>query len=147
MPYLDCIDTIEIKAPASLVYRIVSNYPGWKDWLPIYNCTLLNKDKVEEGVQILHEYGYKPLIISRFVRVINKMVDGKELQESYIGGNLRGEGRWKFIEKNGVTTTSYHCKVRSHSIFTHISFLLLGNAAHSNVYKSLLIQLKQYCES
>lgn len=146
MPYIDCVDEIEINAPASLVYAVVSNYPQWHTWLPVYRCTLLNGDKVEEGTRVLHEYGYKPFILSRFVRVINKMVDGSELQESYIEGNLRGKGRWSFAERDGVTTASYHCQVHSHSLVTHVSFLLMGRAAHSNVFKTLLIKLKDCCE-
>ncbi|WP_101759104.1 SRPBCC family protein [Oceanicoccus sp. KOV_DT_Chl] len=147
MPFIDCVDEITIEAPASMVYQVVANYPQWKKWIPVYQCSLINQDSVVVGAQLRHQYGYKPIILSDFVRQIDAMIPGESIEESYIEGDLIGKGIWRFLEKNNKTTVSFHCAVQSNKVFSHLSFLLMGKMAHRNVYKPLLKKLKEHCES
>lgn len=147
MPSIDVIDTIEIDAEPSLVFEVVADYAGISTWLPIYRCELLDAQVLEVGTTVRHRYGYPPFIISDFTRRVDSIDPGRGLQESYIDGNLRGTGTWRFEAKGNLTRASYHCKVNSHSLGTHISFMLFGNQAHSGVYKPLLSALKQHCEN
>lgn len=147
MPSIDCVDEIEIAAPAEQVFRTVLNYPEWQNWIPIYKCSLLNGDKIDAGSKIHHQYGYNPLILSNFIRSIESITPNKRIEEAYIDGDLLGKGIWQFTENNGATTASFHCMVTSNKVFPHISFFLMGKSAHRNVYKPLLKKLKAHCES
>jgi ribosome-associated toxin RatA of RatAB toxin-antitoxin module len=147
MPSIDCIDEITINAPASVVFDVVSNYSHWKQWIPIYNCSLLNSQQVEVGAKIHHQYGYKPFILSDFIRKIDAIEANELIEESYIEGDLLGKGCWRFIDNNNKTVVSYHCVVTSNTPLAHLSFLLLGKMAHRSVYKPLLKKLKKHCES
>lgn len=146
MPYIDCLDEIEINAPASAVFDVVSNYPEWEKWIPIYKCHLLNSDTIGVGTQVHHQYGYKPIILSDFIRRIDAIDENHSIEESYISGDLLGKGIWQFKEVSNKTLASYHCMVKSNKPFAHISFLLMGKMAHRNVYKPLLEKLKAHCE-
>ena len=147
MPYIDCSDEIEIDAPASVVFGVVLNYPNWKQWIPVYNCTPIDSQSIEVGAKVHHQYGYRPLILSDFIRSIDAITPSQSIEESYIEGDLIGKGVWRFKEKNNKTIASYHCMVKSNKLFAHISFLLMGEMAHRNVYKPLLKKLKSHCES
>lgn len=147
MPTIDCLGEIEINAQLSVVFDVVSNYPGWNQWIPIYNCTLLDSKSIEVGAKVLHQYGYKPIIFSNFVRSIDAIVRNQSMEESYIEGDLIGKGVWRFEARNNKTIASYHCMVKSNTLFTHLSFLLMGKMAHRNIYKPLLKKLKSHCES
>lgn len=147
MPYIDCTDEVEINTPVSTVFNVVSNYPEWHTWIPIYRCFLIEGDAVKAGSKVNHQYGYKPLILSNFTRSIDKIIPNERLEESYIEGALSGKGIWEFSEAEGKTKASYRCMVHSKTLFTHLSFLLMGEKAHSNTYKPLLEKLKSHCES
>lgn len=147
MPSIDCKDEIRISAPIEKVFAVVSDYPNWKKWIPIYKCYLLNSDSVNEGSEIRHQYGYKPVIISDFTRRIDKIEPNQEISESYIAGGLLGTGIWQFREEGTDTIASFHCMVRSNNLLNSIMFLLLGKNAHRSVYEPLLLKLKRYCES
>ena len=147
MPSIDCLDHIEIQAPAALVYRVVSDYANWSQWNPSYNCYLLDAEVVTEGARVHHQFGKKPFILSDFIRRVDVMCEAEGLEETYLEGDLVGTGVWQFEEREGVTRAAYHCKVDSNTAMTHISFLLLGGKAHSNVYQALLKRLKAHCEA
>jgi len=146
MSSIDCIDEILINAPIEKVFDTVLDYPNWKQWIPIYKCYLQNSDSVKEGSEIRHQYGYKPFIISDFVRRIDKVDTNKRLSESYISGGLLGKGTWYFTESNGKTKAAYHCQVTANNLFNNLTFKFLGSKAHQNVYEPLLIKLKNHCE-
>ena len=74
MPFIDCVDEIEIDAPVSVVFEVVANYPQWQQWNPIYRCELIKEDRVVVGAQLRHRYGYKPFILSDFVRQIDTII-------------------------------------------------------------------------
>ena len=147
MPSIDCLDEIEINVPVAVVFDVVSNYSGWNQWIPIYNCSLLDSQSFEVGATIRHQYGYKPIIFSEFIRSIDGITSNQSIEESYIEGDLIGKGVWRFEERNNKTIASYHCMVKSNKLFTHLSFLLMGKRAHRNIYKPLLKQLRSHCES
>ncbi|MEM1113062.1 MAG: SRPBCC family protein [Pseudomonadota bacterium] len=147
MPTIDCVDDIEIAAPASLVYQVIADYPNWTRWFPAYHCEILEGDGVEVGARIHHQYGRKPMVLSDFVRVIDKMVPGERLEESYVEGDLIGTGIWEFTEEGSMTRAAYHCAVRSNRFMTHLAFLIAGQRGHSGVYQNLLQSLKAHCEA
>ena len=60
---------------------------------------------------------------------------------------MKGNGVWHFTEANGITTASYLCQVDATSAFNKMVFRILGNSAHSGVYKKLLLGLKAHCEA
>ena len=147
MPAIDCIDAMDIRAPAEELYDRIVDYPAWREWNPIYRCEWIDGDGPAEGVKVKHSYGYPPFIMSSFIRRIDRIVPGERLEESYIEGDLIGTGVWTFEEDDGVTTVSYLCKVRSNSLMSHLSLALAGEKGHSSVYQTLLGKLKDLHES
>ncbi len=147
MPAIDCLDSIEIHASADETYARIADYPGWRDWNPVYRCEWLDGDGLAEGVKVRHRYGYPPFIMSSFVRSIDHLVPGQRLEESYVEGDLIGTGVWTFDEEQGITTVAYHCQVRSNTMLAHLSLALAGERGHSAVYQKLLGKLKVLCES
>jgi len=147
MPSITASDDIEIEVSPDTAYNVVSDYENIHVWLPIYECRILNGNEVVEGAVISHRYGKPPFVMSQFDRVIDRMVPGQRLEETYIAGDLLGKGVWAFDESGEGTIVSYSCQVTSQTWFPHITFSLFGKNAHSNVYKPLLKKLKQHCES
>ncbi len=147
MPAIDCLDEIEISATPARIYALVSDYPGWQDWNPLYRCELIDAVELEEGVQVQHTYGYPMLVLSSFVRRIDRVVPGECLEESYIDGDLIGTGVWRFEATGDKTRLSYHCKVRSNTFRAHVSLALAGGRGHSNVYQSMFKKVKALCEA
>lgn len=146
MPEIEAIDSVEIHADPKTVFDVVSNYENISKWFPGYRCRFINKNTLCEGATIEHIYGRGPIIVSRFTRRINKVVDGARLEETYIGGDLRGKGVWSFQGNGDCTVASYWCEVSANTVFKKIMFKLLGAKAHSSTFQSLLAALKVYCE-
>ena len=147
MPRIKAKDQIEIKASPEVVFNVVSDYQNISAWLPVYCCVYLNGSVFTEGLEVSHQYGKPPFIMSKFIRVIDKITTDNKLEETYIGGDLRGVGVWRFDKTESGTIASYECEVTSQKWLPHITFTLFGKNAHSNVYKPLLKKLKTYCES
>ena len=147
MASIDVVDSIKINAKPEDVYEVIADYANITDWLPIYRCTLRDADRIAEGVEVEHRYGYPPLILSSFTRRIDRMVVGKRIQESYIDGAMLGTGIWNFEAEGDQTIASYHCKVEANSLITKVMFTLNGAKAHSNSYETFLKALKARCES
>ena len=147
MPSIRAKDEIEIGVSPEVVFDVVSNYQGITEWLPAYTCEYLNGTKVAEGLQVYHQYGSPPFVMSRFTRQIDKIVPGSRLEERYIDGDLSGKGIWRFEKSPSGTIASYECDVASQLWLGHIAFTVLGKHAHSSVYKSILKKLKAHCEA
>lgn len=147
MPSISAKDEIEIFVAPEVVFRVVSDYEGIGSWLPVYSCKYLNGTTVAEGLEVYHQYGKPPFVMSKFTRVIDKIVAGSRLEETYIDGDLRGTGIWSFQKSDSGTIASYECDVSSQTWFPHITFSLFGKNAHSNVYRPLLKKLKSHCEA
>jgi uncharacterized protein YndB with AHSA1/START domain len=146
MPAIDVIDSIDIDVPPTVVFDVVSNYPGITRWFPVYRCELLGADVIREGARVRHRYG-RPFVLSSFVRRIDRIVPGSRLEEAYVEGDLRGTGVWTFTPNGTGTTAAYDCKVDANTWFTRLSFRLMGARAHSDVYDKLLRALKKHCEA
>lgn len=147
MPSIKAKDEIEIGVDPEVVFRVVSNYEGIGSWLPIYSCKYLNGSILTEGLEVYHQYGRPPFVMSRFTRIIDKIVPDIRLEETYIDGDLRGTGIWSFHKSDCGTVASYECNVSSQAWLPHITFSLFGKNAHSNVYRPLLKKLKSHCEA
>lgn len=147
MTAIDVIDSIEINTSPETVFNVIADYGNMHKWFPVYNCKVLNANKIAEGVTVEHIYGKPPFVLSHFIRRIDRIVPGSRLEESYIDGDLRGTGVWTFEKKGNATIVAYDCKVDGSTWFTRLSFKLIGNSAHSNTYQKLLKALKQHCES
>ncbi len=147
MASIDVIDSIRIRAEPEQVFNTVADYPGIGRWLPVYRCRLIDAEQLAEGVLVEHRYGYPPFVLSRFTRRVERIVAGSRLEERYVDGDLRGSGVWSFERDGDHTVAAYHCQVTANTLFTRLSFLLLGKRAHSNVYQPLLAALKAHCEA
>lgn len=147
MPSIDCIDEIDISAPQDIVFNTVADYASWDQWVPMYQCELLNGSEIAAGVQVSHRYGPPKLTLSSFIREIDSVTPHDGLEESYIAGDLIGKGYWSFKPVAGGTRVSYHCVVRSNTFLSHVSLLLTGERGHKGVYKTLLEKLKERCET
>lgn len=147
MPAIDVVDDIVINAPPSVPFKLVFDYLDWNTWNPIYRCELVEGQAVGEGAVLSHRYGYPPLILSSFLRRIDRVVENERLEESYIDGDLVGTGVWMFEDLgNGSTRVAYDCKVRSNRFLSHIALALGGTKGHSDVYQKLLAKMKELCE-
>ncbi|MBW1686280.1 MAG: hypothetical protein JRS35_14595 [Deltaproteobacteria bacterium] len=147
MSTIDTVDRIDIRAPKQHVYDVVSNYPAITSWFPIYHCRLLDGTEVREGSRVEHIVGKPPYaVLNRFIRTVQRMVPGERLEETYDEGDLVGNGTWTFDERNGITTTAYHCAVRGNTLFLRMTFKLTGSLGHNLVYGRLLGALKKHCE-
>lgn len=147
MPSIAAKDEIEIGVEPDIAFRVVSDYENISSWLPIYKCEVLDGSVVREGAKVLHQYGTPPFVMSRFTRMINRIVPNERLEETYIDGDLKGHGIWEFQKSKNGTVVSFACNVTSQTWFPHITFSIFGKNAHSNVYKPLLKKLKAHCES
>lgn len=147
MAAIDVVDSIKINAPPEDVFEVIADYANITKWLPIYRCLLRDADRIAQGVEVEHRYGYPPLILSSFTRRIDRIVAGKRLEESYIDGAMLGTGIWNFDAEGDQTIASYHCKVEANSLLTKVMFTLNGAKAHSNTYETVLKALKAHCES
>jgi uncharacterized protein YndB with AHSA1/START domain len=146
MTAIDAIDSIAIQAPPADVFAVVSDYANTHTWFPIYRCVVQNAGPIHAGVQVEHIYGKPPLVMSRFVRRIDRIEPGRRLEESYIAGDLRGTGVWTFDPDENGTLAAYHCQVDGARPFTRLAFEWIGNRAHSATYRKLLAALKRRCE-
>ena len=146
MSSIDCIDEIEIHAPIEAVFEAVKDYPNWTQWNPAYKCELLNTQDVVEGSEIRHQYGYKPFLLSDFIRRIDKIDSPDRLEESYISGAIVGKGTWHFKESNGRTKAAFHCQVKGNNGLSRMTFRLSGASSHKVVYAGILKKLKSFCE-
>ncbi len=147
MASIDVVDSICIRAPAAEVFKVVADYPAIAQWFPVYHCEIEGEGAIAPGSIVAHRYGRPPFVLSRFRRRVERIVPGECLEESYIDGDLRGKGVWRFAEQDGVTTASYHCQVSAQSWFARLGFRLQGSRAHSAVYEKLLVALKARCEA
>ncbi len=147
MPSFNCTNQIEIHAPASTVFAVVSDYPSWKRWVSFYHCDFIDSDELTVGTRVQHKLGYPPLIVSKFVREIKNIEANLWIDEAYIEGDLTGTGIWRFRQIESKTLVSYQCCVKSETLAMHFSFFLAGKLAHSLVYWFILKRLKAYCES
>lgn len=147
MPSIDCTDEIDIDAPAELVFRTVADYANWHDWMPMFQCELIDASEIAPGVRVRHRYGPPRLTLNSFVREVRKVTPYERIEESYVEGDLIGDGTWTFTAVPGGTRASYHCVVRSNTLMAHISLMLAGEKGHKGVYKTLLEKLKARCEA
>ncbi|CAA0099144.1 Uncharacterised protein [Halioglobus japonicus] len=133
MPSIRAKDEIAIHVDPDVVFGVVSDYINITTWLPVYTCRYLNGRDVVEGLKVCHQYGKPPFVMSRFTRIINKVVPGRRLEETYVDGDLRGTGIWSFEKTDHGTLASYECDVTSQTWLPHIMFMLFGAGAHTNV--------------
>lgn len=147
MPAIECTDEIVIDAAPAVIFDVIADYPNWSRWNPPYSCEFIGPGGMREGAKVQHQYGRKPFVLSRFVRTVDAIHPGERLEESYVEGDLIGNGVWEFKSEGESTKVSYYCNVRSNTAMTHMSFLLMGRQAHSGVFKTLLKRLKAHCES
>ena len=149
MPSIDTSDSIDINADARKIFDVILNYPEMHTWFPSYRCTLIDANagaKISEGSRLNHVVGKPPLVMSRFVRTVRKIVAGKRIEETYDEGQLRGTGIWTFEQQGKSTRVTYHCAVRSQGLMMHIGFLLTGAKGHNMLYQQLLRALKKRVE-
>ena len=145
---IDVTDSITIAAPKALVYQVVSNYPATGTWFPPMQVEFLGgATAIAPGVEVHHRYSQMGITMSDFVRRIQQVTPNEEIIETYDRGSMKGSGVWRFTEANGITTASYLCQVDATSAFNKMVFRILGNSAHSGVYKKLLLALKAHCEA
>ena len=144
MPGFETIDSMEIDAPAQVLFDTILDYTHMHEWYPKYRVEVEDGGEVREGVTLQHTLTPAPLVKSKFTRVIENIDPPKQIEERYTGGDLVGRGRWMFVpidEKR--TKVSFWCDVRSNSLLMHIGFLLGGEKGHNGVYQEILRALQE----
>ena len=137
-----------IQAPREAIFSVLCDYPGVRDWFPDYRIDLLTDGAVGEGARLRHEMaaGGGP-VKTRFVRTIRRFEPPSLIEESYDEGDLLGLGRWSLEDTDeGATQVSYHCAVRSNTLWMHVGVALTGRWGHSWAYRKLLAALKAHVE-
>jgi ribosome-associated toxin RatA of RatAB toxin-antitoxin module len=149
MPSIDTVDSLEIQAPAKVLFDIVLDYPKMHEWYPRYRVEVIGGGAVEEGTRLRHELSPAGSPVkSRFTRTIQRIDPPKAIEESYDDGDLVGRGRWTFDALSGDSTrVSFHCQVRSNRLLMHVGFLLGGERGHNMVYQKLLAALNARAEA
>ena len=149
MPSIDTVDSLEINAPARELFDIVLDYPRMHEWYPRYRVEVIGGGDVMKGARLRHELSAPGSPIkSRFTRTVDRIKSPNTLEESYVGGDLMGRGRWQFDPVSpDVTKVSFHCSVRSNRWLMHLFFLLGGEKGHNRVYQEILAALKARAES
>jgi len=116
----------KIKAPLPQVWDAIYDSLNWPDW---WKGVLAVKD-IEKGgahgVGGIRRYTWKsvlPYTLSFNMRLTQ--VQDLSLLEGEAFGELEGEGRWLFIEQDGITHVEYHWNVITRkSWMNYLSFLL-----------------------
>jgi len=149
MPSIDTVDSLEIHAPAQVLFDIVLDYPRMHEWYPRYRVEVVGGGAVVEGAMLRHELSPPGAPIkSRFTRTIQRIEPPKAIEETYDGGDLVGRGRWEFEALSPEETrVSFHCQVNSNRLLMHIGFALGGERGHNMVYKEILAALKMRAEA
>ena len=149
MPSFDTVDSLEINAPAQVLFDIILDYPRMHEWYPRYRVELIDGSEVIEGSRLRHELSPKgsPLK-SRFTRTVHRIKRPSTSEESYDDGDLVGLGRWEF-EALGpdATRVSFYCQVRSNTLVMHLGFWIAGEKGHNMVYSEILAALKAKAEA
>lgn len=145
MPSLDTVDSLEISAPAQVLFDIVLDYPRLHEWYPRYRVEVIGGGDVVEGARLRHELAAPGSPVkSRFTRTIQRITAPKSIEESYDDGDLVGTGRWEFEALGSDRTrVSFYCQVRSNTLLMHIGFALGGERGHNMVYQQILAALNQ----
>jgi ribosome-associated toxin RatA of RatAB toxin-antitoxin module len=149
MPSIDTVDSLEIQAPAKVLFGIVLDYSKMHEWYPRYRVEVIGGGTVAEGTRLRHELSPPGVPVkSRFSRTIQRIESPKSIEESYDDGDLVGRGRWAFDAlSEDSTRVSFHCQVRSNRLLMHVGFLLGGERGHNMVYQELLAALKVRAEA
>jgi uncharacterized protein YndB with AHSA1/START domain len=149
MPSIDTVDSLEIRAPAQLLFDTILDYPRMHEWYPRYRVEVIGGGEVTEGTRLHHELSPPGSPVkSRFTRTIHRIEPPKSIEESYDDGDLVGRGRWVFESVSPDTTrVSFYCQVRSNRLLMHIGFALGGERGHNMVYQEVLAALKARCEA
>jgi ribosome-associated toxin RatA of RatAB toxin-antitoxin module len=149
MGSFDTVDSMEIQAPAQQLFDIILDYPNMHTWYPPYRVQVIGGGQVVEGARMTHELSPRGSPIkSRFTRTIDRIKPPHTIEESYVGGDLMGKGRWQFDSVSpDVTNVSFFCNVRSNRWLMHLFFLLGGKKGHNMVYQEILAALKARAES
>ena len=144
MPGFETVDSMEIAAPAQLLFDTILDYTRMHEWYPKYRVEVVGGGDVREGVTLQHALTAVPMVTSRFTRVIDKVDAPKRIEERYTGGDLIGKGRWAFEPIDETRTkVSFWCDVRSNSVMMHIGFLFGGEKGHNGVYQEILGALRE----
>ena len=149
MGSFETVDSLEIHAPAQALFDIILDYPHIHTWYPRYRVEMIGGGGVVEGARLSHELSPKGSPIkSRFTRTIDRIKSPHTIEESYVGGDLMGRGRWQFDPVSPeVTKVSFFCSVRSNRWLMHLFFLLGGEKGHNMVYQEILAALKARAEA
>jgi hypothetical protein len=149
MPSIDTVDSLVIHAPAQVLFDTVLDYPTMHEWYPRYRVEVVGDGPIVEGTRLRHELSPPGSPVkSRFARTIQRIEQGKAIEESYDDGDLVGRGRWEFEALGGgETRVSFYCQVRSNRLLIHLGFALGGERGHNRVYQQLLAALKTRCEN
>lgn len=148
MSRIQAEDSIHINASPTEVFSVVANYPQWHQWFGGYHCMWLDPNGLNEGSCVSHRYlVFDRWCLSKFDRRIDRIIKGKRLEESYIAGDLRGKGVWEFTGSDQHCLARYSCDVEAAHWFARWSFRLFGKQSHSFIYRRLLHELKNVCES
>jgi uncharacterized protein YndB with AHSA1/START domain len=148
MPSIDTVDSMEIAAPARVLFDTILDYPHMHEWYPRYRVEVIGDGGVEEGARLRHELSPPGAPVkSRFTRTIHRIEPDKRIEETYDDGDLVGRGWWELEElAPDRTRVSFYCQVRSNRWLMHIGFALGGEKGHNMVYQELLAALKAHVE-
>ena len=148
MPSIDTVDSLEIHAPAQVVFDIVLDYPRMHEWYPRYRVEVIGGGEVVEGARLRHQLSPPGSPVkSRFTRTIQRIEPPSAIEETYDDGDLVGRGRWRFDAlAQDATRVSFFCQVRSNRLLMHIGFALGGERGHNMVYQQILAALKARAE-
>ncbi len=144
MPGFETTDSMEIDAPAQVLFDTILDYTHMHEWYPKYRVEVVGGGDVREGVTLQHTLRPAPMMKSKFTRVIDNIDSPRQIEERYTGGDLVGRGRWEFepIDEHR-TKVSFWCDVRSNSLIMHIGFLFGGEKGHNGVYQEILTALQE----
>ena len=90
--------------------------------------------------------GKPPVVLTRFIRTVQRMVPGERIEETYDEGDLVGNGTWTFDQSGNVTTAAFRCDVTAQALSMKLAFSTSGSLGHNVIYGRILAALKNKCE-
>lgn len=104
----------QFDAPLDVVWDAIYHAEAWPDWWKSVESVITLSRGDADGVGAQQRYTWKGVLPYRltFVTRVTR-IEHLQLLEGRVEGDLEGQGRWRFLRGQGLTTVHYEWQVRT----------------------------------